>query len=129
MVGLGALPAALQCSLLLFMPETPRWLVKAGKSTDARRIIEKTLGSDSASHHLINSVVKGIELELREEHRNAAPPSSRANGRGNWLRGWHELFGVPKNRRALVIACLLQGLQQLCGFVSACLYYGIVRFG
>ncbi|KAI2634389.1 general substrate transporter [Hypomontagnella submonticulosa] len=127
MVGLGALPAALQCSLLLFMPETPRWLVKAGKSTDARRIIEKTLGSDSASHHLINSVVKGIELELREEHRNAAPPSSRANGRGNWLRGWHELFGVPKNRRALVIACLLQGLQQLCGFNSL-MYFSATIF-
>ena len=30
---------------------------------------------------------------------------------------WDELFRVGGNRRALTIACLLQGLQQLCGFV------------
>jgi len=30
---------------------------------------------------------------------------------------WAELFAVGGNRRALTIACMLQGLQQLCGFV------------
>ncbi|KAI0385261.1 general substrate transporter, partial [Hypomontagnella monticulosa] len=122
MVGLGALPAALQCTLLLFMPETPRWLVKAGKSSDARRIIEKTVGLDPTPHRLIDSVVKGIELEIREEQGNAV-----TTGGGSWLRGWHELFRVPKNRRALVIACLLQGLQQLCGFNSL-MYFSATIF-
>lgn len=118
MVGLGALPAALQCLLLLFMPDTPRWLVKVGKSADARRVIEKTLGYDPASRRLIDSVVKDIEMELREEQGNIALANNGGRNSSTWLKGWNELLSVPKNRRALVIACLLQGLQQLCGFVS-----------
>ncbi|KAI2471727.1 general substrate transporter [Annulohypoxylon bovei var. microspora] len=127
MVGLGALPAALQCVLLLFMPDTPRWLVKAGKSTEAQRVIGKTLGSDVASHRLINSVVRGIERELREEQGNAALASDGMKNSSSWLKGWNELFKVPKNRRALIIACLLQGLQQLCGFNSL-MYFSATIF-
>lgn len=115
MVGLGALPAALQCALILFMPETPRWLVKAGKSTEAGRIIQKTLGSDKTSYRLVDSVVKGIEREIREEQGRAELTD---NGGKRRFQDWHELLAVPRNRRALIIACLLQGLQQLCGFVS-----------
>lgn len=118
MVGLGALPAILQCVLLFLMPETPRWLVKAGKSTDARQVIEKTLGPDLTSRRLVENVVKGIEMEIREEQGNATLANNGAKSGNAWLQRWNELMRVPKNRRALVIACLLQGLQQLCGFVS-----------
>ncbi|KAI0900992.1 general substrate transporter, partial [Annulohypoxylon nitens] len=125
MVGLGALPAALQCVFLLFMPETPRWLVKAGKSKEAQRIIGKTAGSD-VNNHLIVSVVKGIERELREEQGNAALASDGVKSSG-WLRRWDELLQVPKNRRALIIACFLQGLQQFCGFNSL-MYFSATIF-
>lgn len=128
MVGLGALPAALQCALLLLMPETPRWLVKAGKSLDARRIIGKTLGADLVSHPLIDSVVRSIEMELREEQGNAALVGNGGKDRNSWLKGWHELVKIPKNRRALAIACLLQGLQQLSGFVSTCISHMVLYF-
>ncbi|KAI1780969.1 general substrate transporter [Hypoxylon cercidicola] len=122
MVGLGALPAILQCVLLFMMPETPRWLVKAGKSMEARQIIKKTLGSDADAHRfLIDSVVKGIEMEIREEQGNGGKSGN------SLLQGWHELLGVPKNRRALVIACLLQGLQQLSGFNSL-MYFSATIF-
>lgn len=127
MVGLGALPAALQCLLLLFMPDTPRWLVKVGKSADARRVIEKTLGYDPASRRLIDSVVKDIEMELREEQGNIALANNGGRNSSTWLKGWNELLSVPKNRRALVIACLLQGLQQLCGFNSL-MYFSATIF-
>ncbi|KAI4870635.1 general substrate transporter [Hypoxylon rubiginosum] len=128
MVGLGALPAILQCILLLLMPETPRWLVKAGKSAEARQIIEKTIGSDADSHRfLIDSVVKSIEIEIREEQGNALLATNGRKSRSSLLQGWHELLRVPKNRRALVIACLLQGLQQLCGFNSL-MYFSATIF-
>jgi MFS transporter, SP family, solute carrier family 2 (myo-inositol transporter), member 13 len=116
LVGLGAVPAALQCVLLFVMPETPRWLVQARQSAAARRVIEKTLGSDPDSLRLVSSILKDIEIEVRDEE-----DSARSAGQGKtsrWLKGWWELLTVPKNRRALIIACLLQGLQQLCGFVS-----------
>ncbi|KAI0181524.1 general substrate transporter, partial [Hypoxylon sp. FL1284] len=128
MVGLGALPAILQCVLLLLMPETPRWLVKAGKSQEARRVIEKTLGPNADTHRLlVDRVVKGIEMEIREEQGHATLAGNGRKGDGSLLEGWHELVGVPKNRRALVIACLLQGLQQLCGFNSL-MYFSATIF-
>ncbi|KAI6092882.1 general substrate transporter [Hypoxylon rubiginosum] len=128
MVGLGALPAILQCVLLLAMPETPRWLVKAGKSAEARQIVAKTLGSNSDDYRfLIDSVVKGIEREMREEQGNAMLVTNGRKSSSSLLQGWHELLGVPKNRRALIIACLLQGLQQLCGFNSL-MYFSATIF-
>jgi MFS transporter, SP family, solute carrier family 2 (myo-inositol transporter), member 13 len=122
LVGLGAVPAILQCVLLFFMPETPRWLVKAGRSEEARAIIRKTSGSDPVAIRMVDAVLKDIEIEVREEEESTSlGPNGNGNGKNSGYRsllvGWRELLFVPKNRRALTIACLLQGLQQLCGFV------------
>jgi SP family myo-inositol transporter-like MFS transporter 13 len=119
MVGLGAVPAALQTAIVLFMPETPRWLVKAGRSSEARVVIQKVSGGKrlGASSRAVDATLKNIEIEVREE---AQARRRRTNSnRPEWLASLDELFRIQRNRRALAIACLLQGLQQLCGFVSA----------
>jgi SP family myo-inositol transporter-like MFS transporter 13 len=116
MVGLGALPAILQGSMIAFMPETPRWLVKVGKSNTAKEVIRRVNG-DSLQHNA-DAVIKEIELEVREEHEAQRLRDHQASGRWKWLGGWETLVSEGRNRRALAIACLLQGLQQLCGFVS-----------
>lgn len=118
MVGLGIVPAVIQCVLLFFMPETPRWLVKAKRSDEARIIIEKTCGSNLAALQMVDNVLKDIEIEVRGEETSVSLGNSDGKHRQSWLLGWRELLFVPKNRRALTIACLLQGLQQLCGFVG-----------
>ena len=117
MVGLGALPAVLQAALLLGMPETPRWLVKVSRAAAARQVIGKTLGSGSGSDPAAERVLQDIRREVREEEESGVLRGTKG-GRA-WTEGWRELVTVPKNRRALTIACLLQGLQQLCGFVSS----------
>ncbi|RYO77771.1 hypothetical protein DL764_010183 [Monosporascus ibericus] len=128
LVGLGAVPAVVQCVLLLAMPETPRWLVRAGRSAEARRVIQKTVGSpsdgggDPDSARLVGGILRDIEVEVREEAESAKLTNSSER-----MRGWHELLTVPKNRRALTIACLLQGLQQLCGFNSL-MYFSATIF-
>ncbi|KAI1161794.1 putative MFS myo-inositol transporter [Nemania serpens] len=127
MVGLGIVPAVIQCVLLFFMPETPRWLVKAKRSDEARVIIEKTSGSDRAAVQMVDSILKDIEIEVRGEETSASLGNSDGKHRGSWLLGWRELVFVPKNRRALTIACLLQGLQQLCGFNSL-MYFSATIF-
>ncbi|KAK9798772.1 putative Major facilitator superfamily (MFS) profile domain-containing protein [Seiridium cardinale] len=125
-VGLGAVPAALQCVLLIFMPETPRWLVKAGKSATARQVIQKTLGSNSSKSSAVKSVLTDIQTEVREEEQSRLLISGGKQDQ-SWLLGMRELVTIPKHRRALIIACLLQGLQQFCGFNSL-MYFSATIF-
>lgn len=42
MLGIGSLPSVLFFLLLFLVPESPRFLIKAGKVTEARRILEKS---------------------------------------------------------------------------------------
>lgn len=124
MVGLGAAPAALQLALVAGMPETPRWLVKAGRVDEARAVVRRVAGSGLGAAAEADVVLKDIEAEVRDEEQaqKARRRSPALGPRAQWLDGWDELLAVRRNRRALAIACLLQGLQQLCGFVSTLRY-------
>ncbi|CAM1509323.1 Fc.00g030620.m01.CDS01 [Cosmosporella sp. VM-42] len=125
-VGLGALPAALQGALVVFMPETPRWLVKVGQSNTAKMVIQRVNGSAGSSRSA-DSLIKEIELEVREEYEAQRLREHVTSDRWKWLGGWQLLMSEGKNRRALAIACLLQGLQQLCGFNSL-MYFSATIF-
>jgi SP family myo-inositol transporter-like MFS transporter 13 len=123
MVGLGAVPAVVQMVVMLAMPESPRWLVKVCRNEEARAVLNKVFGAGADVQRMVDGVLKGIETEVREEEE-----AWRGRMRGRRTKGltwvsslkdnWDELFRVGGNRRALIIACSLQGLQQLCGFVS-----------
>lgn len=118
MVGLGAIPAGVQAAIVVFMPETPRWLVKVGKVAAARRVLEQTNGGGANSGSYADSVIKQIEIEARQEQESRSLRNQRGSQASKLLGAWQELMSEGKHRRALAIACLLQGLQQLCGFVS-----------
>jgi SP family myo-inositol transporter-like MFS transporter 13 len=119
MVGLGALPAAIQGCLVAFMPETPRWLVKAGRSEEARRVIQKVNGVQGRFDGTADAIIREIEIEVREEEETRLLQDRQTAGPWKGFGAWRELLNEGKHRRALAIACLLQGLQQLSGFVSA----------
>ena len=127
MVGLGAVPAMLQFVLMIFLPETPRWLMSTGGTQKARIVLSKVY---AAGHDaIVEEVLRGIETEMIEEDAasQATYPSTPEESVWPWLtrtqRGLEELFSIGGNRRALTIACLLQGLQQLCGFVCPALQF------
>ncbi|KAG5974842.1 hypothetical protein E4U55_008007 [Claviceps digitariae] len=125
MVGIGAIPAALQAAVIFLMPETPRWLVKAGRSGQARAIIQRVNGGVTGTEDA-TAITREIEIEVRQEEatrrwRNQQP------SKWEWLGEWRDLVSEGKNRRALAIACLLQGLQQLCGFNSL-MYFSATIF-
>ncbi|KAG4440699.1 hypothetical protein IFR05_003845 [Cadophora sp. M221] len=132
-VGLGAVPAGVQMITMAIMPETPRWLVMVNRHDDARRVLNKVFGSGVEIQQMADRVLKGIEEEVREEEeaKRGRQRGQTKKERDSWLAAakdnWIELFRIPGNRRALTIACLLQGLQQLCGFNSL-MYFSATIF-
>ncbi|KAI9644195.1 hypothetical protein NHQ30_007549 [Ciborinia camelliae] len=134
MVGLGAVPAAVQILVMMFMPETPRWLVQVGRVDEGRSVLSKVFGTGPEMQKVVDGVLKGIEREVREEDEAKRLRGMNRKNKGSedsWISdgkdSWEELIGVAGNRRALTIACLLQGLQQLCGFNSL-MYFSATIF-
>lgn len=93
-------PAALFCLLLLLVPESPRWLVKEGRSRDAFEVLARVGGRESAG-----SQVREIEEAIAGEEGTLA-----------------ELFR-PGLRRALLVGVGLSFFGQLTG-VNIVVYYG-----
>ena len=123
MVGLGAVPAIVQLLTLVYMPETPRWLIKHGDEDRARLVLRKVYGKDQEA--IVKTIMIRVEKEIEEEeavsktvHHSSGPTSGFKEHIIRMRDNFSELVTVPGHRRALIISCMLQGAQQLCGFVS-----------
>lgn len=125
MVGLGSLPAAIQFVMLFLLPETPRYLVKAGQIQQARKVLGRVYKTDENGTKLVNAVLRRVEKEIEEEEDAAGLRGTHDMAKSAWRSkmdriqdNFSQLVAIGGNRRALIIACMLQAFQQLCGFVS-----------
>jgi SP family xylose:H+ symportor-like MFS transporter len=100
MFGSGALPAVLFLVLLLWVPESPRWLVRRRQDGKALQVLTKISGETLAKREL---------AEIRE----AVARESSSLG---------QLF-QPGMRIVLTIGIMLAVLQQVTG-INVFLYYG-----
>ena len=133
MVGLGAVPAVCQLFLLSLMFETPRWLMKVGQQNKARSVLRRVYGSlpEHERSSTVETVLASIQAEIAEDVKvgNSDFPDDGINtlARGTFQSTARLLVTIPGNRRALTITCMLQGLQQLCGFNSL-MYFSATIF-
>lgn len=129
MVGLGAVPGMVQACLLVLMYETPRWLVKNEEQERARQILHRIYGglSERDRTTTVDNVLLDIRAEIVAEAKLDNEHPGRANGLSTVRADFKNLTGYPPHRRALIIACMLQGLQQLCGFNSL-MYFSATIF-
>jgi SP family arabinose:H+ symporter-like MFS transporter len=98
MLGFGIAPGIIYIILLLFIPETPRWLMKQNQEVRALEVLEKMNGREAAKSELHEI------LYLKEEEGSI-----------------RELFR-PALRLPLMIGVVLAILQQITG-INAIMYY------
>lgn len=99
MLGSETLPAVLFLGLLALVPESPRWLTKAGRRDEALNLLTRISGEDRARAEIseIEQTLKLDDDSLRQ-------------------------FLQPGLRVALVIGVLLAILQQITG-INVVIYY------
>jgi sugar porter (SP) family MFS transporter len=101
MFGLALIPAAVFGLGMVFLPESPRWLVKQGKNESARAILQKIRGTSA------------IEDELEEVQRSLQLTTER--GRLSDLLH-------PSLRAPLIVGLGLAVFQQVTG-INTVIYY------
>ncbi|KIW67706.1 hypothetical protein PV04_06938 [Phialophora macrospora] len=130
MVGLGAAPALAQLVMLTFMPETPRFLAKIQRETEARAVLRKVYhGMTDKPEDLVSEIILGIHKELIDEEEAHAQLRHLPESKAPFLISptLQSLLLHPPHARALTITCSLQALQQLCGFNSL-MYFSATIF-
>jgi len=99
MFGSESIPALLLLVCLFFVPESPRWLVKRGRTDRARAILNKVNGTARAAGAL-------VEIEAALKQKKLSP--------------WELLR--PGLRTVILIGVILAVLQQVTG-INVFLYY------
>lgn len=94
MFGLTAIPSLLFFVSMLFVPESPRWLAKNGKSSKAKGILAR-IGGDSYASAAITDIESTLVNEVEKVN-------------------FRDLL-EPKMTRILVIGIVLAVFQQWCG--------------
>jgi sugar porter (SP) family MFS transporter len=101
MLGLAAVPSVILLAGMMFMPETPRYLVHAGEEEEARQVLEDLPGDDHPEERI---------GEIREIEQQEGATGLSGLFRAKWVRP------------ALLVATGLAVFQQLVG-INTIIYY------
>jgi len=122
-VAIGTAAPALLSSVVLFMPETPRWLVSRDRESNARRLLSRTsVTLEEAELRLLE-----IKVECGKPHEGSDEPLA-VTKRGRW---WREELGMVREllvhpteplRRAVLTALVAKVFQKASGIESILQY-------
>ena len=101
MLGVLAIPAFLLLILVVFLPNSPRWLAAKGRHIEAEEVLSKLRDTSEKARQELQDIRESLKLK---QH------------------GW-ELFKMNSNvRRAVFLGMLLQAMQQFTG-MNIIMYY------
>ncbi|KAJ4293380.1 hypothetical protein N0V90_008663 [Kalmusia sp. IMI 367209] len=117
MVGLGGVPSIVLACMLPFCPESPRQLIFRGREDEAKKVFARVFYT--ATEEQINNKIRLIKATIEED-------LTVTEGKTRW-QIVKELHTVPRNFRALVVACGLMVISQMSGF-NTLMYYSSTLF-
>ncbi|KAN0084410.1 General substrate transporter [Tylopilus felleus] len=100
---LQGLPSVLQFALVLFAPESPRWLVSKGRENEALEMLAYYHADGNESDPLVQHEFQEIKAALHFDRSVA----------GN--TGWKSLVTTPGNRRRMLIIVAIAFFSQWSG--------------
>lgn len=101
MFYVGVIPAAILLVGMIFLPETPRWLMQRGREQQSRAVLERIEAPEQVERQM-----RQMRSEIDRMHERS---------------GWRELF-APWMRKPLMIAVGIMFFQQFVG-INTVIYY------
>jgi sugar porter (SP) family MFS transporter len=119
MLGVGAIPAVILGTVVLVMPESPRWLVMQGRLGDAKKILDKTSDSKEEAQTRLADIKEAAGIP-----ENCTDDVVQVPKRSHGEDVWKELFirPTPAVRHVLIAAVGIHFFQQSSGIDSVVLY-------
>lgn len=112
-VGLQIFWAVLLLVGSVFLPRSPRWLIEKGRYDEARKVMSRLRAPNADPEYLEKEFVQmRDQIEYEAEHQETS------------LMG---ILRKPSYRKRLILGCLIQIGQQICG-ISAINYYQTVMY-
>jgi sugar porter (SP) family MFS transporter len=105
MLGIMAIPSAVFLVFLLFVPESPRWLVQNNRRDRAFKVLSRVSGEETARNEL-QEIIESLEKTV--------------------VRKFSELF-KGRMRKVMMIGILLAVFQQVTG-INVIMYYAPAIF-
>lgn len=131
MLGLAIIPSMLMfIGFITCLPESPRWLVVAGRTEEARSVLREIRYADEDADSEVSDILKNAEAVAAIEMAIVSYERSRLGMDGSkqpnkfWTLFYRirNMFSYAPTRRAMVLGCGLMLLQQLVG-INTVMYY------
>lgn len=113
-LGLQCLPAVILAALILFFPESPRWLIDKGRVDEGLTTLARLHSQGNIDDPWVRAEFEQIQERIAVEHEAAA-------------KSYSELFTDKSCFRRLFLAVALQASVQMTG-VSCIQYYSVKIF-